>query len=65
MRKSVDQILEEVMEKVGAHAVLVEENRKDVYKLSRKLSSDDGYKLIRLFESTVSNITEAYSKVNK
>lgn len=39
--------------KLGPHVQKIEQNRERIYELSRELSAEEGYELIRLFDETV------------
>lgn len=55
----------EVYEKIGVNVKQVEENEKEIYRLSRMLPEQEGLKLIKLHQSTVNNVCEAFQKVGK
>lgn len=61
-RKTEAELLQEVYQKIGGNVEAVEENNKEIYKLSRMLPEDEGYRLINIYENTINNICEAFTK---
>lgn len=64
-RKSLEEIALETINKIKGNAVQIEENRREIYRISKMLPEDEGYNLLKIFENTVTNVSEAYSKVHK